>query len=166
VQRSRWPFIDSLQRGEGIRRKIMTHRDAGDFSKKHGPEDKPNPDVANAIQEAAESGQIPCAQVFKIASESNVSPPEAGKTVDLLKVKLAKCQLGLFGYTPEKSIVKPAEKVPPELEAAIRGHLVDGRLPCAQAWQIAEELHLKKMDVSSAVEALKIKIKPCQLGAF
>ena len=144
----------------------MTHRDAGDFSEKHGPEDKPNPDVAKAIQDGAESGQIACAKVFKIASGLSVSPSEAGKTVDLLKVKLAKCQLGLFGYTPEKSIVKPADKVPPELETAIRGHLVDGRLPCAQAWQIAVELNLKKMDVSSAAEALKIKIKPCQLGAF
>ena len=30
----------------------------------------------------------------------------------------------------------------------------------------SEELNLKKMDVSSAVETLKIKIKPCQLGAY
>jgi hypothetical protein len=145
---------------------IMTHKDAGDFSKKHGPDEKPNPDVAKAIQEAAESGHISCARVFTIAAESSIRPSEAGKAADLLKIKLAKCQLGLFGYTPEKSIVKPADKVPPELEAALRGHLVDGRLPCAQAWKIAEELNLKKMDVSSAAEALKIKIKPCQLGAF
>jgi hypothetical protein len=144
----------------------MTHKDAGDYSKKHGSEEKPNPGVAKAIQEAAESGQISCAQVFRIASETSVSPAEAGKAVDLLGIKLAKCQLGLFGYTPEKSIVKAADKVSPELEAAIRGHLVDGRLPCAEAWQIAEDLSLKKMDISSAAEALEIKIKPCQLGAF
>ena len=86
--------------------------------------------------------------------------------MDLLKIKLAKCQLGLFGYTPERVIVKPADKVSPELEYAIRGRLVDERLPCAQAWEIAEELSLKKMDVSCAAEALGIKIKPCQLGAF
>jgi len=144
----------------------MTHKDAGDYSKKYGSEEKPNPDVAKAIQEVAESGEISCAQVFRIASESSVSPAEAGKTVDLLKIKLAKCQLGLFGYRPEKSIVKAADEVSSELEAAIRGRLVDGRLPCAQAWQIADERNLKKMDVSSAAEALKIKIKPCQLGAF
>jgi len=144
----------------------MTHKDAGDYSKKHGSGEKPNPDVAKAIREGAESGQISCAKVFKIASESSISPSAAGKTVDLLKIKLAKCQLGLFGYAPGKSIVKPADKVSSELEAAIRGHLVDERLPCARAWQIAEELNLKKMDVSSAAETLKIKIKPCQLGAF
>jgi hypothetical protein len=145
---------------------MMTHKDAGDYSKKHGSEDKPNLDVAKAIQEAAESGQISCAQVFRIASESSVSPAEAGKTVDLLKIKLAKCQLGLFGYTPEKSIVRAADEVSPELEAAIRGQSVEGRLPCAEAWRIADQRNLKKMDVSSAAEVLKIKIKPCQLGAF
>ena len=144
----------------------MTHKDAGDYSKKHGSKEKPNPDLAKAIQEAAESGEISCAQVFRIASELSVSPAEAGKTVDLLKIKLAKCQLGLFGYTPQKSIVKAADEVSPELEEAIRGHLVDGRLPCSEAWRIADERNLKKMDVSSAAEALKIKIKPCQLGAF
>ena len=144
----------------------MTHRDAGDYSTKHGSGEKPNPELAKVIQEAAEGGQLACARVFKIASTSGVSPSEAGKTLDLLKIKLAKCQLGLFGYTPDKSIVKPAEKVSPELESAIRSRLADERLPCIGAWQIAEELTLTKLDVSCAAEALGIKIKPCQLGAF
>ena len=144
----------------------MTHKDAGGYSQKHGAGKKPNPRLAEAIREGAEKGQISCARVFTIASEAGVSPSEAGKAVDLLEIKLTKCQLGLFGYRPGKSIVKPAEQVSPELAAAIRGRLLDGRLPCSQAWQIAEEMKLKKMDVSSAAEALGIKIKPCQLGAF
>jgi len=86
--------------------------------------------------------------------------------VDLLKIRLVKCQLGLFGYTPDKSIVKPAEKVSPELESAIRSRLEDERLPCVAAWQLADEFSLKKLDVSCAAEALGLKIKPCQLGAF
>jgi hypothetical protein len=144
----------------------MTHRDAGDYSTKHGAGEKPNPEVAKAVTEAADAGKIACAQVFSIASELGVGPSEAGKTVDLLKIRLVKCQLGLFGYAPEKSIVKPAEKVSPELESAIRSRVADERLPCVQAWQIADELNLKKLDVSCAAEALGIKVKPCQLGAF
>jgi hypothetical protein len=144
----------------------MTHRDAGDYSKKHGTGEKPSPAVARAVTEGADDGRITCAQVFAIASELGVSPSEAGKTVDLLKIRLTKCQLGLFGYPPGKSIVKPAAQVSPELESAIRNRLVAERLPCAHAWQIAEALSLKKMDVSCAAEALGIKIKPCQLGAF
>ena len=144
----------------------MTHEDAGDFSKKHDPKEKPDPAVAKAVTEAADSGRISCTRVFEIGSDLGVSPAEAGKTVDLLKIKLIKCQLGLFGHMPERAIVKPADKVSAELEAAIRSHLARGRLPCADAWQIADELNLKKMDVSCAAEALGFKIKPCQLGAF
>ena len=144
----------------------MTHRDAGDYSTKHGAGEKPNPEVAKAVTEAADAGKIACAQVFSIASELGVSPFEAGKTLDLLEIRLVKCQLGLFGYTPDKSIVKPAEKVSPELESAIRSRVADERLPCVQAWQIADELNLTKLDVSCAAEALGIKVKPCQLGAF
>lgn len=144
----------------------MTHRDAGDYSKKHGSGEKPDPAVAEAVTEAAEGGKIACAQVFSIASEQGVSPAEAGKTLDLLKIRLIKCQLGLFGYEPAKSIVKPAEKVSPELETVIRSRLTDERLPCVQAWQIANELNLTKLEVSCAAETLGIKVKPCQLGAF
>jgi len=144
----------------------MTHRDAADYSTKHGTGEKPNPEVAKAVTAAADDGKIACAQVFSIASELGVGPSEAGKTVDLLKIRLVKCQLGLFGYTPDKSIVKPAEKVSPELESAIRSRLADERLPCVQAWQIADELSLTKLNVSCAAEALGIKVKPCQLGAF
>ncbi len=144
----------------------MTHRDAADYSTKHGAGEKPNPEVAKAVTEAADDGKIACAKVFSIASELGVGPSEAGKTVDLLKIRLVKCQLGLFGYTPDKSIVKPAEKVSPELESAIRSRVADKRLPCLQAWQIADEFNLSKPDVSCAAEALGIKVKPCQLGAF
>jgi hypothetical protein len=144
----------------------MTHRDAGDYSKKHGREEKPDPALAKAIGAAAESGRISCAQVFKTASEFGVSPAAAGKAVDLLEIRLTHCQLGLFGYSPGKSIVEAAKEVSAELESAIRGRLEAGRLSCARAWEIARELNLKRMDVSSAAEALGIKIKPCQLGAF
>jgi len=39
-------------------------------------------------------------------------------------------------------------------------------LSCAVSWEIADALQLTRMAVSEACEALKIKIKPCQLGAF
>ena len=144
----------------------MTHRDAGGYSKKHGAGEKPNPEVSKAVSAAADAGKIACAKVFSIASELGTSPAVAGKTLDLLEIRLVKCQLGLFGYTPDKSIVKPAEKVSQELESAIRSRLAGERLPCIAAWQIAEQFDLEKLDVSCAAEALGMKIKPCQLGAF
>jgi len=56
--------------------------------------------------------------------------------------------------------------VEPEVEAEIRKKLVNDRLPCKSAWEIAKKFNLRKMVVSGTCEALGIKIKACQLGAF
>jgi hypothetical protein len=91
---------------------------------------------------------------------------EAGKTIDLLNIKITKCQLGLFGYGETKKIVQPAKEVAPELKENITSALKDGMLSCSCAWEIAGKLNIPRMKVASACEALQIKIKPCQLGAF
>ena len=103
---------------------------------------------------------------FSIVETSGAEPAQVGQTLDLMEVRLVGCQLGLFGHSPEEKPVRPAESVSSELSARIKAGLKEGRLPCAAAWAIAEELKLPKMAVSSASEKLGIKIKPCQLGAF
>jgi hypothetical protein len=127
---------------------------------------KADPRLLSAVKDRAREGEMPCAAAFAIAEKIKVSPREVGFTADELGISLTKCQLGLFGYRPEKRVAKPAESVAPPLEGAIRSSVSNGRLPCQAAWEIAERLHLKKMEVASACEALKIKIGPCQLGAF
>jgi hypothetical protein len=77
-----------------------------------------------------------------------------------------KCQLGLFGYKPEKKIVKPKAALNPKLESAIQDSLVEGALSCAKAWEIARDFDIPKMAVSAVCEQLKVKIRHCQLGAF
>jgi hypothetical protein len=111
-------------------------------------------------------GEINCADATAIAENLRVDMLKVGETLDLLEIRLKRCQLGLFGFAGKKLIVEPAVKVSPELEKAIRGNLSDGRLSCLSAWKIADGMDLARMDVTSACEALKIKVKPCQLGAF
>jgi hypothetical protein len=144
----------------------MMNGDKGHYSKKHPDSRKPVPATADAVQKEAKNGEVPCAVAFRIAGELSVDPGDVGSTMDLLELRIAKCQMGLFGYMPEKSIVRPAEKVERKLEAAIRRSLADGRLPCMAAWKIAKSFKVSKMAVASACEALKIKISDCQLGAF
>jgi hypothetical protein len=104
--------------------------------------------------------------LFELAGTLKVSAKEVGIAVDLMNFRITKCQLGLFGYHPEKKIATPAESVSEELGVEIQKHGVDGRLPCKTAWDIATRLNLHKMAVSRACEAMGVKIKPCQLGAF
>ena len=144
----------------------MTKDDAGHYGKKHPSGSETDSRVVDALKQQASAGGVPCAVAFKVASELDVTPGLVGKTADLLELKLEKCQIGLFGYEPDRRIVEPAETVSGELETWIRKELTDGRLSCEKAWEIAKELGLAKMAVSSACERLSIKINACQLGAF
>ena len=144
----------------------MTRKDKGGYGKKHSPELKLNPAIAEAVKQGAFDGKITCTAAFKVASELKVTPGEVGITIDLLEIPVIQCQLGLFGYEPPDKGVTAAETVSPAMEAAIRESLVKGKLPCASAWEIAKKFKKAKKDISSACEALKIKISSCQLGTF
>ena len=122
--------------------------------------------IEKLIAEKVQNNELPCAVAFHIAEKLAISPAEVGAYADGQKLRLVKCQLGLFGYEPEKRIVKPSDSVSADLESAIRQALVNDRLPCKSAWVLAKKFNVRKMAVSSACDALGIKIKPCQLGAF
>ena len=144
----------------------MTREDEGHFSQKHGPDARLEPAVKEKIEKKTRNGEIACAVAFQIAEQLSVSPAEIGKALDLMETKLMKCQLGLFGYPSGEKAVKPKKPDVPGLMEAIKAALVDGKLSCRDAWELASKFNVGKMTVSAACDALKIKIKPCQLGAF
>jgi len=123
-------------------------------------------DIKKIIEKRIKNNELPCAVAFDIAGRLGISPAAVGEYADQMKLNLIKCQMGLFGYQPEKRIVKPVDAVAPELEAAIRNELVNDRLPCKSAWMLAKKFGIRKMAVSGSCETLGIKIKSCQLGAF
>ena len=63
---------------------------------------------------------------------------------------------------------KPKEnlKIDDSIEAAIRARVRDGRLTCAAAFLVAEELGIPRSEVGRAADALGIRLSHCQLGAF
>jgi hypothetical protein len=138
----------------------------GRFKDKHPSDARADPEIVTAVNKRRTNGMITCADAAAIAAELRKSLPEVGVVIDLLDYSLSACQLGLFGYHPRKKIVLPARSVTKEMEAEINQCVMKGALPCEAAWKIAEKFSLPKMDISSACEAMDIKIKPCQLGAF
>ena len=53
-----------------------------------------------------------------------------------------------------------------ELDEKIRASIVNGKLPCASAFKIAEQLHVSTKEVGEACNKLDLKISSCQLGCF
>ncbi|NQU15348.1 MAG: hypothetical protein HQ561_14445 [Desulfobacteraceae bacterium] len=144
----------------------MASKERNHYARKHSPDQKPRSGIAGPLKERATNGEITCASAFGLAADLKESPGEVGVNADLLEIRVTKCQLGLFGYRPEKKVVRPSGTISKELEGAVREALIDKRLPCRSAWDIAKRFSVGKMEVSSACEALGIKISPCQLGAF
>jgi hypothetical protein len=136
------------------------------FSEKHEPGAVLSPLIRHQIENHLQNGELWCASAFKIAKALDVSADQVGKTADLMNVRLARCQLGIFGFGPRKKIVQPVDSPIEGLEDAIRAALIEQRLPCRAAWDIARKFKVAKMTVSGVCETIGIKIRPCQLGAF
>jgi hypothetical protein len=52
------------------------------------------------------------------------------------------------------------------MEEEMRASLVNGRLPCAQAFRIAKKLKVAPKVIGDKANQLNIKIATCQLGCF
>ena len=144
----------------------MSTSENSSFKDKHPQDAVADKTIALEIKNHLHDGKIPCAVAFDIAGRLKASPAKIGQTIDLMDIHLCKCQLGLFGYQPEAKKVIAEKKNLAVVQSLIEDALEDGALPCASAWRIAKDQKLTKMAISNACEALKLKIKPCQLGAF
>ena len=147
----------------------MAHEDAGHYAGKHPQGTQADEKISAAVSKKATDGKLSCAAAERIAVDLSISIGAVGRTADLLELRIHKCQLGLFGYGEGKAHgkkVEPAPSCEPGLEKEIREGMIGGRMPCEALWEIAGRRGMKRIDVAAACEFLKIKIKPCQLGAF
>ena len=136
------------------------------FSEKHPPNLRPDPRIKNEIKKWYQKQELACARAFEIAERLHVRPMEVGRTADLMDIKVVQCQLGLFGYKPEKKIVRAEETSDRSLQEAVLKSSQNNRLTCEKAWQIADRLNISKLKVCNVSQANGIQIKHCQLGAF
>jgi hypothetical protein len=57
-------------------------------------------------------------------------------------------------------------EIKPEVLEAVKLAAKEGKITCAQARKLAQELKVVPMVVGNAADELKIKIKSCELGCF
>ena len=127
--------------------------------------------VVQAVGDRATDGQISCAKAHQIAAELGVEPLAVGAAVNRgADVRFGRCQLGLFGYGSKaegkSKIVLAAKHVPAEIEQAILQQVRSGRISCTAAWQIADQFEYPRLGLANILEAMGIKVSPCQLGCF
>jgi hypothetical protein len=129
-------------------------------------------EIKQAMEERLEDGQLPCNQAFAIAQNLGVEPLRVGLLANEADIRISRCQLGLFGYGPKAEgkhkIVHAMDNVPERLAARLRAESEDGELgiTCAEIWRTADGLGYPRLEASSAVEAMGLKVTRCQLGCF
>lgn len=126
--------------------------------------------LRQAILDHLDNGKLNCAQAHTIAQALNVEPLAVGQAADTSGIRIARCQLGLFGYGSKAEgthkIVRPTGQVAAELEAALRTEAGTDGLPCDAVWRVADQLGYSRLEASSAAEALGLRVSHCQLGCF
>ena len=141
------------------------------YEDRQTPEDfTPDPQIEAAIRERLVDGKLACASAFAIVHALGAKPLHVGWTANTMEVRLDRCQLGLFGYPGKQGWdthnVRD-QPVPAGLQDALEAARDDeGTLSCATAWEIAAQFEAPRMLVGYVADTLKIKITPCQLGAF
>lgn len=126
--------------------------------------------IHQAMIERLQDGQLPCNQAFAIAHILEVEPQAVGLAAEDAGIRISRCQLGLFGYGPKAEgkhkIVHAMENVPERLAARLRAAADGQDITCKAIWEVADGLGLKRIEASSAVEAMGLKVSRCQLGCF
>ena len=126
--------------------------------------------LQDRVRAAAHDDQLPCALAHKLAGKWEVMPEALGAAAKEVGVRITHCQMGLFGYgpkdTPSYRVVRAADHVPEDLTVEVQAALADGRLPCRAVWALARRHGLAYRRMGDILEALGLKVKPCQLGHF
>jgi hypothetical protein len=53
-----------------------------------------------------------------------------------------------------------------DVKTRVRAAAPEGKIPCAAAFRLAEELRISRKDLGSLLNDMRIKIIQCQLGCF
>ena len=126
--------------------------------------------LKDRVPAAADDDQLPCALAHKLAGELGVMPETLGAAAKEAGIRITRCQMGLFGYgpkgTPSYRVVRAADHFPEDLAVEAKAALVEGRLSCRAAWALARRHGLAYRRMGDILEALGLKVKPCQLGHF
>ena len=126
--------------------------------------------LRQALYDSLVEGKLPCNRAHAIARTLGVEPLVVGFAASELDIHISRCQLGLFGFGPKSEgkhkIVHPMDEVPERLAARLRASAGEDGITCTAIWDVADDLGFQRLEASSAVEAMGLKVTRCQLGCF
>ncbi|MHB0856324.1 MAG: hypothetical protein ACYC5M_01990 [Anaerolineae bacterium] len=128
-------------------------------------------EIIRGAQAVAVAGEVACVDAHELAWRLNVSPLDVGDALSQAStLRFNRCQLGLFGYGPKaegrSKIVARAAYVPDDIRKELESRSSNGRISCADVWEVADAVKYPRLGMANIVEALGLRVTPCQLGCF
>lgn len=130
-------------------------------------DETPDKTIAAKLEATANADKrIACLAVHEIAQVLDCLPLNVGQTADLIGIRINRCQLGLFDR--KDTDVQPLSKddITQEMQALVESAVLNGQLACIDSWRLSDQLNLSRLQMGALCDELKIKVSPCQLGAF
>ena len=126
----------------------------------------PDKKICDMFMAQSTDGKLSCANAFMLAEKLGLNKSEAGYYADYLTLRLAKCQIGLFGHGEKGKLIRklesPDEKILEQVTCLKEGD----RLSCENVFKIARDFKVSLTNVGSVCQTMGVKIKDCRLGAF
>jgi hypothetical protein len=122
--------------------------------------------LAREISASLVEGRLSCPIAFKVAKKLNIAPRAVGDKANELGIRIINCQLGCFGAKKATHEELVEMQISTPIAKAIQASLVDGRIPCQAAYEVARKLKVSRRRVGDTATKLEIRISGCQLGCF
>ncbi len=123
-------------------------------------------ELENKVTSSLVDGRLPCSVAFDVAREVKVGRRQVGDAANSLKVRVVDCQLGCFDSKKATHDDLVGKEINRAVIDEVESSMVDGHLPCAVAFKVAETLQVTPREVGDAATMKKIMINNCQLGCF
>lgn len=132
---------------------------------------EPDERILGAVRDRLEGGRLSCKAAMDAAEELGCQPIEVGCTADIARLRLTRCQLGLFGFPGHAKgwAAAGVERLPAPAE--LEDLLVEARdtrgfVTCLELWRHADRLAVARIHAGHVAERLGVRVRSCQLGAF
>ncbi len=125
-----------------------------------------NEELVKEVLAASKENEITCQACFEVADSLNEQVALVGVALDDQGIRIVECQLGLFGYKPDKKRVEPVKPDDPSILDAVKQSSLEGAIKCSATWELADRFKTEKQTISDTCQYLNIKITNCRLGAF
>ena len=122
--------------------------------------------LVEEINASLTAGRLPCPVAFKVARKLDVELALVGDKADELGIKVSNCQLGCFGKEKSTHEELGDMQIAPAVAEAVQASLVNGKIPCKTAHDLAKRLKIGRRKVGDTASKLNIKVSDCQLGCF